>query len=82
MNALACTTGPRTQIIGPKYHEYDSILALKPYNLGPWTLRVIVLTATHVVGVLPSFSGPSNEMQIQRTRQLGSPPSLKPNYRV
>ena len=34
--------GPRTQIIvlGPKYHVYYSICALKPYYWGPWTLRV------------------------------------------
>ena len=33
--------GPRTQIIGlrPKYHDVHGIWALKPYYLGPWTLR-------------------------------------------
>ena len=27
--------------LGPKYHEYCSIWALKPCYLGPWTLRDI-----------------------------------------
>ena len=34
--------GPRTQIIGfvgPKYYNINSIWTLKPYYLGPWTLR-------------------------------------------
>ena len=26
-------------VLGPKYHSYYSIWALKPYSLGPWTLR-------------------------------------------
>ena len=36
--------GPRTQIIrvsGPKYHDINGSWALKPYYLGPWTLRVL-----------------------------------------
>ena len=36
--------GPRTQIVGvsgPNYYNINGILALKPYNLGPWTLRVL-----------------------------------------
>ena len=36
---------PRTRIIGflgPKYCNIIGIGALKPYYLGPWTLRVIV----------------------------------------
>ena len=34
--------GPRTQIqraLGPKYYNIVGIWALKPYYLGPWTLR-------------------------------------------
>ena len=34
--------GPRTQIMGfwgPKYYDNNAIWALKPYYLGPWTLR-------------------------------------------
>ena len=35
--------GPRTQIIGrvlgAKYHNVNGSWALKPYYLGPWTLR-------------------------------------------
>ena len=40
--------GPRTQIIGflgPKYYNINSIWALKPYYLGPWTLRGRALRA-------------------------------------
>ena len=34
--------GPRTQIngvLGPKYYNLNGIWALKPYNLGPWSLK-------------------------------------------
>ena len=29
---------PNNRVLGPKYNEYYSIWALKPYYLGPWTL--------------------------------------------
>ena len=38
--------GPRTHIIelpGPKYYIINCIWALKPYYLGPWTLRALLL---------------------------------------
>ena len=31
---------PNNRVLGPRYHLYYSIWALKPYYLGPWTLRV------------------------------------------
>ena len=42
--ALIHPKGPRTQtirVLGPKYYTVNRIWALKPYYLGPWTLRVI-----------------------------------------
>ena len=31
---------PNNRVLGPKYYILNSIGALKPYYLGPWTLRV------------------------------------------
>ena len=34
--------GPRAQtngVLGPKYYNINGMWALKPYDLGPWTLR-------------------------------------------
>ena len=30
---------PNSRVLVPEHHEYYSIWALKPYYLGPWTLR-------------------------------------------
>ena len=30
---------PNNRVLGPKYYNINSIWALKPYYLGPWTLR-------------------------------------------
>ena len=30
---------PNNRVLGPKYHNINGIWALKPYYLGPWTLR-------------------------------------------
>ena len=34
---------PNNRVSGPKYNIVDGIWALKPYYLGPWTLRVFHL---------------------------------------
>ena len=34
------------RVLGPKYHKYYSISPLKPYYLGPWTLRGRVYDGT------------------------------------
>ena len=31
---------PNDRVLGPKYYSINGILALKPYYLGPWTLRI------------------------------------------
>ena len=31
---------PNNRVLGPKYYIINGIWALKPYSLGPWTLRV------------------------------------------
>ena len=31
---------PNNRVLGPKYYSIYGTLALKPYHLGPWTLRV------------------------------------------
>ena len=31
---------PNNGVLGPKYYHVNGIWALKPYYLGPWTLRV------------------------------------------
>ena len=31
---------PNFRVLGPKYYDINGIWALKPYYLGPWTLRV------------------------------------------
>ena len=39
--------GPRTQITGfegPNAYNINGIWALKPYYLGPWTLRVVIMS--------------------------------------
>ena len=33
---------PNNKVLGPKYYTINGIWALKPYDLGPWTLRVPV----------------------------------------
>ena len=34
---------PNNRVLGPKYYNIIGIWALKPYYLGPWTLRVSTL---------------------------------------
>ena len=34
---------PNNRVLGPKYHLYFGLWVLKPYYLGPWTLRVIAV---------------------------------------
>ena len=34
---------PNDRVLGPKYHNINGIWDLKPYYLGPWTFRVMVL---------------------------------------
>ena len=31
---------PNNRALGPKYYTINGIWALKPYHLGPWTLRI------------------------------------------
>ena len=31
---------PNNRVLGPKYYNVNGTWALKPYYLGPWTLRV------------------------------------------
>ena len=31
--------GPKNRVFGPKYYNINSIWALKPYYLAPWSLR-------------------------------------------
>ena len=36
---IAVFKDPNNRALGPKYYNVHGIWALKPYDLGPWTLR-------------------------------------------
>ena len=40
MGTISGSKDPKNRALGPKYHKYYSIWALKPYYLSPWTLRI------------------------------------------
>ena len=39
MGTIEGSKDPNNRFVRPNYHQYYSIWALKPYYLGPWTLR-------------------------------------------
>ena len=42
MNSFALRVqDPNNKVLGPKHYNVNGIWALKPYSLGPWTLRVV-----------------------------------------
>ena len=40
---------PNNRALGPKYYSINGIWALKPYYLGPWTLRTCFATVHAVL---------------------------------
>ena len=44
---------PNDRVLGPKYQLYSSIWALKPYYLGPWTLKERLILCGPVYGAGP-----------------------------
>ena len=48
---------PNTRALGPKYHLYHSIRALKAYHLGPWTLRAMLCLEADVRRSAAQLSG-------------------------
>ena len=46
MGSIQGSKDPNNGVLGPKYYNINGIWALKPYYLGPWTLRVKIVTPT------------------------------------
>ena len=84
---------PRTQIIGflgPRYHKYYSICPLKPYDLGPWTLKEMITPHSRwdtLIGQTPrlNISGPEPLLLITATKGqscLKAPGDMEPHARL
>ena len=39
MKASLASKDPNNRVLGPKFYNIQGIWGLKPYDLGPWTLR-------------------------------------------